>query len=308
MQSSQADNRSAPSPLYFATMNQQSTQTELWTIMRLITWGADFFKKRNIASARLTMELLLAHVLKLNRFDLYLQFERPLSETELAKLREMVRRRANREPLQYITGEAPFYKRIFHVTPAVLIPRPETELLVEEALRRGASLRCLDIGTGSGCIGITVALERPETTVTAIDISPEALAIARQNAQQLGARNIDFHQIDLFDDERMRDLGSFDLIVANPPYIPTAEIGTLEPEVRDFEPHTALTDGDDGYRVHRRLAELFPLLCREGGNMFVELGYGQAATVRKLFERTPHRTITVLTDLDKIERILWVQK
>ncbi|MCC7437889.1 MAG: peptide chain release factor N(5)-glutamine methyltransferase [Armatimonadetes bacterium] len=289
-------------------MNQDSTQTEIWTIMRLITWGADFFKKRGIESPRLTMELLLAHLLKLSRFDLYLQFERPLKEAELAALRAMVRRRANHEPLQYITGEAPFYKRTFHVTPAVLIPRPETELLVEEALRRAPSLRCLDVGTGSGCIGITVALERPETTVTAIDVSEAALAVARQNAAQLGARNIDFHQIDLFDDTRMQDIGTFDVIVANPPYIAASEIAELDPEVRSFEPQTALTDGGDGYKFHRRLAQLLPLLCREGGNLFVELGYGQAATVRQMFQQAGYRNVTVLTDLDRVERILWVQK
>jgi len=294
--------------LYFAGMNQDPTQTELWTIMRLITWGADFFKKRGISSPRLTMELLLAHVLKLSRFDLYLQFERPLKEAELAELRAMVRRRANHEPLQYITGEAPFYKRTFRVTPAVLIPRPETELLAEEALRRAPSLRCLDIGTGSGCIGITIALERPETTVTAIDISEEAIAVALHNAQHLGARNVDFHHVDLFDDARLQDLGTFDLIVANPPYIAANEVAELDPEVRSFEPHTALTDGGDGYRFHRRLAQVLPMLCREGGNLFVELGYGQAPTVRRLFENAGYRNVTVLTDLDKIERILWVQK
>src|SRR5437763_529440 len=192
-------------------MNQ--SQTEIWTTLRLINWGADFFKKKSISSPRLTMELILAHVLKLSRFELYLQFDRPLTEPELAELRSMVRRRANHEPLQYILGEAHFYKRAFEVNPSVLIPRPETELLVEEALRRSQSLRCLDVGTGSGCIGITMALERPETEVIAIDSSAAALALASRNAAKRGARNISFRHTDFFNDEQVRSLGSFDLIV-----------------------------------------------------------------------------------------------
>ncbi len=286
-------------------MNAQ--QTELWTVMRLITWGADFFRKRGIDSPRLTIELMLAHLLKLTRFDLYLQFDRPLKEEELVKLREMVKRRANREPLQYILGVAHFYKREYAVTPAVLIPRPETELLVEESLRRAPSLRCLDIGTGSGCIGITVALERPETEVVAIDASDDALEVARINAERLGARNIVFRQIDIFDDQAMSEIGSFDMIVSNPPYIPAVEISALEPEVREHEPHLALTDFDDGLRFYRRMLELFPRLLRSHGNVFLEVGHGQSRELRKIFQQGGYG-VDILTDLDKIERILWVQR
>lgn len=286
-------------------MNQN--QTEIWTILRLIQWGSDFFKKKGVDSPRLTMELLLAHVLKLTRFDLYMQFERPLAEPELAQLRDMVKRRAMREPLQYILGEAHFYKRAFEVTPAVLIPRPETELLVEEALRRGHSLRCLDIGTGSGCIGISIALERPETEVVAIDSSREALEVARRNAERLGARNITFHHTDFFDDEGMRSLGSFDLIVSNPPYIAAADLATLQPEVRDHEPHLALTDGGDGLRFFRRFIELSPRLLRDESSFFMEIGYGQGQPLASMFRKVGFE-VDLLTDLDRVERILWAQK
>jgi len=282
-------------------------QTEIWTILRLIQWGADFFRKKGVDSPRLTMELLLAHVLKLTRFDLYMQFERPLAEPELAALRGMVKRRAMREPLQYVLGEAHFYSRVFEVNPAVLIPRPETELLVEEALRRVQSLRCLDVGTGSGCIGITIALERPETEVIAIDASEAALDVARRNAERLGARNIAFHRIDFFDDEAVRTLGSFDLVISNPPYIPASDIRTLQPEVRDHEPHLALTDGGDGLGFFRRFIDLSARLLRDESSLFLEIGYGQGGEVAGLFRRAGFEA-DLLTDLDRVERILWVQK
>lgn len=282
-------------------------QTEIWTTMRLVSWGADYFKQKGVDSPRLTMELLVAHVLKLNRIELYLQFDRPLTDAELAQLRGMVKRRAMREPLQYILGEAHFYKRAFEVTPAVLIPRPETELLVEEALRRAHSLRCLDVGTGSGCIGITIALERPETEVVAIDASAAALEVARRNAERLGARNISFHQADFFDDEAMRGLGSFDLVISNPPYISSSEITGLEPEVRDHEPQMALTDGGDGFRFYHRFIELAPRLLRDEASLFLEIGYGQAQHLATLF-RGARFEVDILTDLDRIERILWAQK
>jgi release factor glutamine methyltransferase len=282
-------------------------QTEIWTTMRLVTWGADYFKGKGIDSPRLTMELLVAHVLKLNRIELYLQFDRPLTDAELAELRGMVRRRAMREPLQYILGEAHFYKRIFEVNPSVLIPRPETELLVEEALRRVHSLRCLDVGTGSGCIGVTIALERPETEVVAIDASAAALDVGRRNAERLGARNISFHQADFFDGEAMRRLGSFDLVISNPPYISSSEIGGLEPEVRDHEPQMALTDGADGFRFYHRFIELAPHLLRDDASLFLEIGYGQAGRLATIF-RQARFEVDVLTDLDRIERILWARK
>ncbi len=278
-------------------------QTEIWTIIRMIEWGTSYFRKKRIDSPRLTIELIVAHVLELKRFDLYMQFDRPLAEEELAKLREMIKRRTAMEPLQYILEEAEFHGRTFTVRPGVLIPRPETELLVDEALRRTRSLRCLDVGTGSGCIAVTVALERPETEVVAIDLSEEALAIARENAARLGADRIDFRRMDLFDDAAIPSLGSFDLIISNPPYVSYGEMPELQAEVRDHEPRMAVTDGSDGLSFYRRFATLGSTLLRRDGEMFLELGYDMAAAVRSMFEEKGF-DVEIYTDFDRIERIL----
>lgn len=280
-----------------------SGQTEIWTILRLVEWGTSYFRKKKIDSPRLTIELMLCHVLHLKRFDLYMQFDQPVLEEELLQLRSMIKRRVAREPLQYILGEAEFHGRTFSVQPGVLIPRPETELLVDEALRRTKSLRCLDVGTGSGCIAITIGLERPETEVVAIDLSQEAIEIARQNAEQLHAKLVEFQQVDFFDDEAVKNLGSFDLIISNPPYVSTNEMTELQIEVRDHEPQIALTDGDDGLSFYRRFVELSPLLLRRDGEIFLELGYGMAEAVEQMFEREGFQ-VEVYRDFDQIERIL----
>lgn len=278
-------------------------QTEIWTVLRLVEWGTSYFRKKRVDSPRLTIELMLAHTLGLKRFDLYMQYDRPLLEDELATLRGMIKRRSAGEPLQYILGEAHFHGHIFHVRPGVLIPRPETELLVDEALRRTKPLRCLDIGTGSGCIAITVALQNLDTEVLAVDISDDALEIARDNAKTLGAMHIDFRNLDIFDDEAIRAIGSFDLVISNPPYIADLDLKDLQTEVRDHEPHIALSDGGDGLRFYRRLAELGPQLLRQKGEMFLELGYNQAGQVRQLFEKQGFQ-VEIYKDFEKTERIL----
>ncbi|MCE2502846.1 MAG: peptide chain release factor N(5)-glutamine methyltransferase [Chlorobi bacterium] len=280
-----------------------SAQTEIWTILRLIEWGTSYFREKRIDSPRLTIELMLAHILNLKRFDLYVQFDRPMLEDELLKLRSMVKQRVAREPLQYILGEAEFHGRRFSVRPGVLIPRPETELLVDEALRRTKSLRCLDVGTGSGCIAITISLERPETEVVAIDLSEEAIEIALENAERLKAGLIDFQNIDFFDDEAVKSLGSFDLIISNPPYVSTNEMSELQIEVRDYEPRIAVIDGNDGLSFYRRLVELAPVLLRREGEIFLELGYGTANAVRQMFEKGGFQ-VEIYSDYDRIERIL----
>ncbi|MCB0710702.1 MAG: peptide chain release factor N(5)-glutamine methyltransferase [Ignavibacteriae bacterium] len=282
-------------------------QTEIWTVIRMVEWGASYFRQKRIDSPRLTIELMLAHVLGLKRFDLYMQFDRPLVETELEKLRGMVKRRAAYEPLQYILEEADFHGRTFKVRPGVLIPRPETELLVDEALRRTRSLRCLDVGTGSGCIAVTVALERPETEVVAIDVSEEALQIAQENAQNLGAERVEFRQIDFLSDESLGSLGSFDLIISNPPYVSGGEISELQIEIRDHEPHIAVSDGADGLTFYRRFAAVGTSMLRRDGEIFLELGYGMADAVGKMFEQAGFH-VDIYTDFDRIERILRARK
>jgi release factor glutamine methyltransferase len=216
----------------------------------------------------------------------------PADAAFLGALTAWTKRRAAREPVAYITGTREFYGRPFRVTPAVLVPRPETEGLVEEALRlvsgdgrgpaTGAGLRVVDVGTGSGCLAITLALEWPAAAVTATDVSPDALAVAAENAARLGAARIDFRRTNLLDGLP----GRFDLVVSNPPYIALADRASLPPDVRDHEPAAALYGGEDGLDVVRGLVAAAAARLAPNGYLVMEIGAGQADAVRALVERT----------------------
>jgi release factor glutamine methyltransferase len=224
----------------------------------------------------------------------------------------LVQRRARREPLAYITGEREFYGRVFHVTPDVLIPRPETELLVEQALgcvgklasgrASGDAVRVLDVGTGSGCVAVTLALEAPSVRVLATDISAAALRVAEANAQRLGAAGpIEFRMASPADDFP----AGFDLVVANPPYVPEVDREALAPEVRDHEPSGALFAGPDGLDMIRRLVPSAAAALRPGGCLVIEIGYGQADEVVRLFQATERFSETrLVNDLQSIPRIV----
>jgi release factor glutamine methyltransferase len=257
------------------------------------------------------VELLLAHVLRLPRLQLYLNFERVLKAAELDPLRELVRRRGAREPLQYLVGSTDFCGLELAVTPAVLIPRPETELLAERAWTflnaragaGGAPTAALDFGTGSGCLAITLATRCPAATVQALDLSEAALAVARANAERHGvAGRIQFHAGDGF--AALPAATAFDLIVANPPYIPAAEIATLQPEVRDHEPRGALEGGVDGLDFVRRLAAEGAAWLRPGGGLMLEFGDGQAAAAQDHFTRAGWADVTIEPDLTRRPRML----
>lgn len=287
-------------------MRTATTIDRLWTVLDLVKWGSEYFGGKNVDAPRLTMELLLCHVLKCTRVQLYASFDRPLSKPELATLRGYVQRRVNGEPLQYITNEGPFFGHVFHVTPDVLIPRPETELLADHALRycRGhRETRALDIGTGSGCIAVSVAIHAPDSVWTAVDVSPAAVAIANGNADRLGVANrVTVHVLDI-----LRDVppGRFDLITMNPPYIPNGDMPGVDPIVRDHEPHVALTDGGDGLSFHRRLAALIsetPLLT-DRGEVLVEVMAGQADAVEAVYGLCGGQT-SVVADLAGIPRMV----
>jgi len=275
------------------------------TVLELIRRSSEYLEKRGVESPRLQIELLLAHVLKLPRLKLYLDFERGLSEQELDAVRTLVKRRAAREPLQYITGATCFCGIELEVGPAVLIPRPETELLVEQAwnfLGRSGNPapRMLDFGTGSGCIAIAVAAKFPRVYVAAIDISKSALAVARANAQR-NKTQVEFHC--------GRDFAAggqqpFDLIVSNPPYIPSNEVSSLQPEVRDHEPRVALDGGADGLELHRLIARASPSCLADGGKLMVELGYGQAQAAGEVYVKEGWCVESVLPDYSGCARIL----
>lgn len=255
--------------------------TERWTVLKILKWTTDYFAGKDIGSARLEAELLLAATLGLDRVGLYVNFERPLDASELASFREQVQRRAQREPVQYILGETEFWSLTLHVGPAVLVPRADTEVLVEEALTRiEGPARILDVGTGSGAIAIALAHEKTATIVTALDCSEAALEIAHANAERNGvADRLTCVVGDLAD----LPLGPFEMVVSNPPYIPTADCEELMPEVRDHEPRLALDGGADGLTAYRQLAAQAGKVLVPGGWMLVEVGVDQAADVAALF-------------------------
>jgi release factor glutamine methyltransferase len=254
-----------------------------------------------VENPRLNAEHLLAHALGLKRMELYLQFDRPLGEAERAPLRDMVKRRGNREPLQHILGTVEFHGRTFASDKRALIPRPETEQLVEitlEIARPKNSPALLDIGTGSGVIALTLALELPGAALHATDLSPDALALAGENAarHELTDR-VRFSQADLLPAEPT----FFDIIVANLPYIPTNEIPTLSEEVR-HDPVTALDGGEDGLDLIRRLIETAPGRLAPGGAILLELGLGQGDAAASLLSERKFRDISVRPDYQNIPR------
>lgn len=275
---------------------------EVWTVLKVLQWTAGYFRERGIEGGRLDAELLLSDTLKLDRVGLYLNYDRPLSALELETFRAAVGRRAKREPLQYIRGEAEFWSLPFTVSPAVLIPRPDTEVLVEEALKRiSGTCRVLDVGTGSGAIAIAIADERPEAKVEAVDLSPEALTVARGNAERNGvADRVALRQGDL----RQLTGADYDLVVSNPPYIPSADLAGLMPEVREFEPLLALDGGADGLYAYRLLAAQAATLLKPGGWLLLEVGIGQAEAVAGLLQTAGLVEIFTRADYAGVARVV----
>jgi release factor glutamine methyltransferase len=275
---------------------------ERWTVLKILQWTADYFAGKQIEAARLEAELLLAATLGLDRVGLYVNFERPLDAAELAAFRERVRRRAQREPLQYILGETEFWSLSFNVNAVVLVPRADTEVLVEEALTRIEDrARVLDVGTGSGAIAIALAHEKLGVVVTALDCSAPALEVARGNALRNGvAERVSFVEGDL----AALPLGSYDMVVSNPPYIPTRDWETLMPEVRDYEPRLALDGGTDGLDAYRHLAIQARKILVPGGWLLVEIGIGQARDVCALFRAAGLAEIQQRDDYSGIPRVV----
>lgn len=252
---------------------------ETWTILKVIQWTTGYFERKGIDQPRAGAEVLLAHVLGVERLQLYLHHDKPLGQEELTRYREAVRRRASREPVQYITQRQEFWSLELEVNPAVLIPRPETELLVERALEILGDLpaRVLDLGTGSGAIAIAMAHEKPKIRVVASDRSLEAIAVARRNASRHGVSDrIAFAAMDLFGGFA-RDLEPFDLIVSNPPYIGEYELMSLAPEVKCHEPPWALRGGGlDGLDTIRRILAEAPGYLKPFGYLLMEIGHMQS--------------------------------
>jgi release factor glutamine methyltransferase len=281
------------------------------TVLEAIQKSADFLGKKNVESPRLQAELLLAHLLKMPRMKLYLNFERVLTPAETDASRELIKRRGQREPLQHITGSTSFCGYEIAVNRHVLVPRSETELLAEEgwkfllaATKQGeGGSAAFDFCTGSGCIAIALAAKCPNTKIIATDISSEALALAKENA----ARNNVTERIEFLQGDGFAALASgkqFDLISSNPPYIASAEIATLEPEVRDFDPRLALNGGADGLDFYRLIAAQAKSFLKPGGKIMVEFGDGQAKAIRQIFETEKWIVEVVKEDYSQRARIL----
>lgn len=275
-------------------------------LVEVLTRTTDYLKQRGVPSARLDAELILGHVLGLDRVKVYLNFDRPMADAELEAARVLVRRRGQREPLAWIVGHKEFYDREFDVGPGVLVPRPDTETLVEVALEWIAvdtpdPTYVADIGSGTGCIGLTLALERPALRLYAIDLSDAALAMTRTNIDRHGLKD----RVAVRRGDGLAAIPAdrpVDWVVANPPYIPTGELAGLEPEVRVHEPRLALDGGTDGLDAYRALAPAAAKRARQG--LLVEVGRGQAEAVAALFVDAGLVDVIVRKDLAGTERVV----
>lgn len=276
-----------------------------WTVLSMLEWATDYFKERGIPDPRHSIEWLLADVLDIKRLDLYLKYDRPLSARELDELRPLVKRRAQHEPLQYIIGYTEFMNARIEVSPAVLIPRIETEQLVENILDaypdENSSLTILDIGTGSGCIPIALKQERPNWYVHALDISEEALDVARENAQQNEVQ-ISFHHGNIEQPDQLDLAATFNLIVSNPPYVLPVEKETLEKQVSEYEPSIALFT-EDITHTYQSIIDYAGQHLADEGHLFLELHDQHAGKISKLFATDRWQT-TVEKDYEKKPRFL----
>lgn len=280
----------------------------LKTVLEVITATTDYFAKSGVESARLNIEHLLAHVLGQKRMDLYLQFDRPLSEKELSPLRDLVKRRAQGEPLQYLLGTAEFLDLTLGCDARALIPRPETEHLCELLIAEGKAEGCawksgriVDVGVGTGCIALTLAKAFPEATVVGVDVSAEALALARENAARAGlSERVSFVQSDLLAGVE----GPIDLLVANLPYIPTPEMAGLQREVLR-EPRTALDGGDDGLVIVRRLLDEAGGKLAQGGRVALELHFDQPSRLAAELATDNFRDTRIVKDYSGHERFVF---
>ncbi|MDD3581185.1 MAG: peptide chain release factor N(5)-glutamine methyltransferase [Desulfobacca sp.] len=287
----------------------------VWTILELLRWTTDYFKAKGVSEPRAAAQVLLAHCLGLERIELYLQYNKPLTAEELASFKTLIRRRLTGEPTQYITGHQEFWSLDFLVTPAALIPRPETEILIEAVLEQVqqpdsplAKGPVLDVGTGSGVLAVVLARTLPDPWVVALDLSATALALAQENARRLGAADrISFVQGDL--SQPLAPGPTFALIVSNPPYVPTGDWQRLPRETRDFEPRAALDGGPDGLAVIRRLISTAHQYLLPGGLLALEMGQGQAEAVLDLIaQQAAYGPAQLRRDYQQIQRVVLVRR
>ena len=278
------------------------------TVLESLNLSADYLKKHDIESPRINAELLLASILNCKRLDLYLAFDKPLSKDELGKYRNFIKRRGKFEPLQYITGSVEFYGIEIIVNPSVLIPRPETEILVEtiiEQVKSKEEITILDIGCGSGNIAIALAANINNCKVFGTDISNDALKISKQNAEANGVKNkTEFHQKNILSDN-FSDLPKMDIIVSNPPYVSEDKFAGLQDEIKYYEPKIAVTDFSDGYKFYEAISKKAKQLLKPGGKIFFELSENQHIKVKAIMEANGIKDIRINKDYLNIERVIY---
>ena len=304
---------------------------QAWTIQKLLNWITKYLTERSIDSPRLSAELLLSGVLELKRIELYTQFDKPVTKQQLDKLHDLVRRAGQNEPVAYLIGKTEFYSLEFNITADCMIPRPETEMLVQRAIeflrtravrnstsgktmqrvqisngvRPGTQLVC-DLCTGSGCIAVAIAKNFPDARIIATDICDAALNVAAENVEKHQLKDrIKLLHGDLFDPIMPQlDVDKFDLIVCNPPYVSAAEYEKLDKNVKDYEPKIALFAGADGLDIYRRICEKAEQFLKSDGGLMLEIGFAQGQAVRELLEQTgAFAEITIEKDLHNNDRI-----
>ena len=286
---------------------QNSKTNKIWRIIDIINWGEKYLKDRSFDSPRNEIEILLLHLIGCKKIDLYLDFEKVIKPEDLITLRGWIKRRVNREPIQHIIGHSEFYGRRFIVNQDVLIPRSETETVIDisiDALSKKNTPVIIDIGTGSGCIGITLALEIPRSKVFAIDISEAALSIAKKNAAIYNLKNIEFIKMDFLSKDIKHNV---DLLVSNPPYIPQKEISSLMRDVKEYEPMIALTDNSNGLVFYQKISKIIPYVVKKNGVTILEVGRGDHHNkVKEVFSKDGYSDIETVCDLNKDIRVLMI--
>ena len=284
-----------------------SETSDPWTVSRMIAWAADEFRSKGSDSPRLDAELLLGRILDKDRVALIMEAGRPLNDDELRAFKQLVVRRRRGEPIAYILGQREFYGHVFRVDKNVLVPRPDTEILVGLALKETQKNDqfglALDLCTGSGCVAVSFALERPNWRVTATDLSAGALGVARANAERLGASwSLNFREGSLF--ECIAPGTKFDVIVSNPPYIPSGEIAELKADIKDFEPRIALDGGPKGFDLVDVIIQQAPNFLAPGGLLALEIGAGQAPHTASLMRAQGFGDTASHADYGHIERVV----
>ncbi len=285
---------------------------EIWTVLDIIKWGTGYLAEKGFDEARLNVELLLSSTLGMKRFDLYVKHDQPLKKEELERFKLLLKRRLAHEPIQYIIGKTNFYSMDIKVDRRALIPRPETETLVETViehcrtqLSQKERLEILDIGTGSGCIDVAIARFVKNSRVTSVDNSIDAISLARENATLTGTKGqIDFVESNILSIESNVFGKNFDIIVSNPPYVSELAFASLAADIRDYEPNEAVRDRGDGLTFFRKISRMAKMLLNQGGWVFVETSFDQAREVEKLFNDSGSGETRVKKDFSNIDRVV----